>query len=343
MKEILDNLNPRKAVGADGISPRLLRLSAPVMAEEITRLINFLIANRSWPDEWKCGNLTPVFKKDKDTRKENYRPVSVLTALSKVYEKVMYDQLYNTSCRHLSQNLSGFLKNHSCCTALLKMTEDWRRSLDNRESAMAVAVDLSKAFDSINHNLLLAKLKAYGVSQSAMSLMSFYLLGRKQRVCLHGVCSSYSELRVGLPQGSLLGPLLFNIFINDLNYAVPDVSLRLYADDTTLYASDVSPIALQFVVNRGLSRLSEWFDANYLLINNAKTQALPIGPCKYDFDLTLHGSGVTKLPSIRILGVELDSMLNFIEHISSQLKKAYAKTGALRRIRHFVPMDVMLA
>ena len=145
-------------------------------------------------------------------------------------------------------------------------------------------------------------------------------------------------MRAGLPQGSLLGPLLFTIFINDLNYAVPDVSLRLYADDTTPYASDVPPIALQFVVNRGLSRLSEWFDANYLLINNAaKKQALPIGPCKYDFDLTLNGSGVTKLPSIRILGMEFDSMLNFIEHISSQLKKAYAKTGALRRLTHFVP------
>ena len=160
---------------------------------------------------------------------------------------------------------------------------------------------------------------------------------------MHGVCSSYSELRLGPPQGSLPGPLLFNIFINDLNYAVLDVSLRLYADDTTLYASDVSPIALQFVSNRGLSRLSEWFDANYLFVNNAKTQALSIGPCKYDFDLTLNGSGVTKLPSIRILGVELDSMLNFIERISSQLKKACAKTGALRRLTHFVPMDVMLA
>ena len=116
---ILDNLNPRNAVGVHGISPRLLRLSKPVMVEEITRLINVLIANRSWPDEWKCGNLTPEFKKDEDTRKENYRPVSVLTALSKVSEKVMYDQLYNTFCRHLSQNLSRFLKNHSCCTARL--------------------------------------------------------------------------------------------------------------------------------------------------------------------------------------------------------------------------------
>ena len=157
--------------------------------------------------------------------------------------------------------------------------------------------------------------------------MTSDLLGRKQRVCLHGVCSSYSELRAGLPQGSLLEPLLFNIFINDLNYAVPDVSLRLYADDTTLYVLDVSPIALQFVLNQGLSRLSEWFDANYLLISNTISKALSLN----------------KLPSIRILGVELDSMLNFIEHISSQLKKAYVRTGALRRIRRFVPMDVMLA
>ena len=103
------------------------------------------------------------------------------------------------------------------------------------------------------------------------------------------------------------------------------MSLRIYADDTTLYVSDVSPIALQFVLNQGLSRLSEWLDANYLLISNAKTQAFPIGPCMYDFDLTLNGSDVNKLPSIRILGVELDSMFNFIEHISSQLKKAYSK------------------
>ena len=208
---------------------------------------------------------------------------------------------------------------------------------------MAAAVDLSKVFDSINHNLLLAKLEAYGLSQSALSFMSSYLLGCKQRVYLHGVCSSYAESRAGLPQGSILGPLLCNIFINDISHSVPDVSLRLYADDTTLYTSDVSPIALQFALNQGLSRLSEWFDANYLVINNAKTQALPIGPCKYDFDLTLNGSGVTTLPSIRILGVELDSMLNFKEHISSRLKKAYAKTGALRGIRCFVPMDVMLA
>ena len=115
---------------------------------------------------------------------------------------------------------------------------------------MAVTVDLSKAFGSINYNLLLATLKAYGLSQSALSLLSSYLLGRKQSVCFHGVCSSYKELGAGLLQGSLLVPLLFNIFINDLNYEVPGVSLRLYADDTTLYASDVSPIAPNLLLTR---------------------------------------------------------------------------------------------
>lgn len=104
--------------------------------------------------------MTPVFKTDEDTRKENYRPVSILTAISKVYEKVMFDQLYGAFYEHLSPNLSGFLKKHSRCTALFKMTEDWRRSLDKREAVIAVAEDLSKAFDSINHNLLLAKLRA---------------------------------------------------------------------------------------------------------------------------------------------------------------------------------------
>ena len=159
------------------------------------------------------------------------------------------------------------------------------------------------------------------------------------------VCTVCAQVIQSWGRGFQRGPssghccLLYSL----MNYAVLDMSLRLYADETPLYASDVSPIALQFVVNRGLSCLSEWFNANSLLINNAKTQALPIGPCKYDFDLTLNGSGDTKLPSIRILGVELDSMLNFIEHISSQLKKAYAKTAALRRIRPFVPMGVMLA
>ena len=129
-------------------------------------------------------------------------------------------QLYDPVFYILSPNLSGYLKCHSCCTALLKMVEDWRLSVDNREGVAAVAVDLSKAFDSVCHSLFLAKLKAYGISDGAISLMSFYLRGRKQRVKLDNVYSQWRSVNTGLPQGSLLGPLLFNVYMNDLNYFV---------------------------------------------------------------------------------------------------------------------------
>jgi len=124
-----------------------------------------------------------------------------------------------------------------------------------KEAVVAVAIDLSKAFDSIDHSLLLAKLSAYGLSSSALQLISSYLTARKQRVKVHGICSSYRDVKVGVTQGSLLGPLLFNIFINDLNFFVPHMSLRLYADDTTGYYSDTSPTVLQFVANSELSVL----------------------------------------------------------------------------------------
>ena len=209
------------------------------------------------------------------------------------------------------------------------MSEDWRRSQDNREAVVAVAIDLSKAFDSIDHSLLLAKLSAYGLSSSALQLMSSYLTGRKKRVKVHGICSSYRDVKIGVPQGFLLGPLLFNIFINDLNFFVPHMSLRLYVDDTTYYSE--------------LSVLSSWFDQNHLLVNNDKTQALPLGPCSYNYDFVLNGIEAGTQESKKILGVALDKMLTFKDHISGPLKKAYAKSAALRRIRRFVSNEVMIS
>ena len=174
----------------------------------------------------------------------------------------------------------------------LKMTQDWRTSLDNREEVAAVAIDLSKAFDSVCHNLLFAKLRAYGFSKDAVSMMSAYLLGRRQRVRVENTYSQWRIVRAGVPQGSLLGPLLFNIFMNDINYYISITSLRLYADDTTDYASDISPMVLEYIINQDLRYFSRWVAINYLKINESKTQAITFGPSKYGFNFKLDDSEI---------------------------------------------------
>ena len=322
IRGFLDNFNPDKAVGCDKISQRLLHLSSPVISEPLTCLINHLIINQQWPTVWKSSDIVPVFKKDSMTDKTCYRPVSVLTALSKLYEKVMFNQIYEAFYWRLSPNLSGYLKGLSCCAALLKMTEDWRACLDRRETVAVVAVDLSKAFDSVCPPLLLAKLKAYGFTDDALEVMTAYLLGRRQRVKLDGAYSQWRTIRAGVQQGFLLGPLLFNMYVNDLNYLVANTSLRLYADDTTEYASDASPIVLQSVLNSDLSVLSRWFARNYLQINAAKTQAVAIGPSLYEYEFNLNDKIMVTEDTLKILGVILDSKLNFKAHIRVQLGKA---------------------
>lgn len=172
-------------------------------------------------------------------------------------------------------------------------------------------MDVSKAFDSNNHSLLLAKLKAYGFSSSALKLMSSYLLGCRQHVKVQGLCSSYQDIKMGVQPGSLLGPLLFNIFINHLSVFVPCRSLRLHADDSTGCLSNTSPSVLKFVMNFELSLLSSCFDDNCLLIDIDKRHALHIGSCTYDYDLVLNDVKIETQESSKILGITLDRVLSF--------------------------------
>ena len=164
----------------------------------------------------------------------------------------------------LSDNLSGFLKGHSCATALLKISDDFRASLDNKDHCIAIAVDLSKTFDSISHSLLISKLNAYGFTENAVNLIRSYLHDRLQRVKIGNNYSDWKTIQHGVPQGSILGPLLFNLFINDLTYFVNDAKLRLYADDTTLYLSHPNQYALESRSQSKFDVLQSWFKCNYL-------------------------------------------------------------------------------
>ena len=173
-----------------------------------------------------------------------------------------------------------------------------------------------------------------------MTLMEAYLYDRHQRVKVEGVCSDWRLVKTWLSQGSLLGPLLFNLFINDINFFIDEVSLRLYADDTTEYLADIFPMVLEFKISRELNILSERFTLNYLNINSSKTQALPIGRSKYSYNFKLNDQSIEIKDILKILGISIDpsaSLTYKLVHIKNQLRKAFSKTAALQRIKTSLP------
>ena len=174
-----------------------------------------------------------------------------------------------------------------------------------------VAIDLSKAFDCICHNLLLAKLKAYRLHDTALKLLRSFLHERKQRVMCNNSCSNWTPIRSGVPQGSLLSPLLFDIFMNDTKEAVIDFSLGLYADDTTQYVADKNPTVLQSSLNQEMERLSSWLDHNYPRANGDKTQAMVLGKSTHHYDLKFNGAPIDIKEHLKILGVII---INTLEH-----------------------------
>ena len=206
-----------------------------------------------------------------------------------------------------------------------------------------IAIDLSKAFDPICHNLLLGKLKAYDVHDSAIKLIQSYLSGRFQRVKCNGKVSDWLPLHCGVPQGSLLSPILFNIFVNNVNFSTGSSSLRLYADNTTQYIAHESPCTLESTLNQDIERLTLWFTANYLQVNATKTQAMTLGKSRYPYNLFIGDKSIEIEPTLKILGITLDRDLSFKPHVAIMLKKAYAKIAALRRIKRLVPSDDMIS
>ena len=245
VKQLLLDINIRKSPGYDNITPRLFKLSAECVAEPLCAIFNAAIDQSMYPAAWKKGQITPIPKgSDSEIDKTLFRPVTVLPAMNNIFEKILASQLTSYFQGVLSDFLSAYRKHHSCHTTLLRLVEDWKKSLDDGKLVAIVAMDLSKAFDSLPHSLLISKLQAYGLDNSSCAFLQNYLTGRFQRVKVGDEVSCWELNRRGVPQGSVLGPLCFNVFLNDLSFFILRVSLNAYADDQQLYGADSDHEAL---------------------------------------------------------------------------------------------------
>ena len=277
---MLQKLSPCKAAGIDKISSQLLHIAAPVIAPVVVRLINFSFSSGSFPSRWKTAKAFPLCKNGDSRDVQNFRPIPVLPVLSKVIEGHVHDSLYSylTEKNLIYPRQLGFRKNHSTDTALIQIIDDLLFNLDKKRVSGMVLVDYCKAFNMVDHRLLLDKLKVYGVVGKTMKWFQSYLADRHQLVYLGGSVSDMVLMKHGVPHGSILGPLFFRVFINDLPLHVSSAKIDLYSDDTTITSSaDCGSMGrLQESLNTSVSDVFNWALANRLPLNEKKTKVLTV-------------------------------------------------------------------
>jgi hypothetical protein len=252
--DILKCINVNKAYGPDNISPRLIKEARPSIVKILTRIFNKSLHLAKFPKIWKCANVLPIFKKAEAFIATNYRPVSLLSILAKVFEKIVFKYLFNYFRDHflISVWQSGFLPGSSTITQLTEIYDQFCKAVNDGKEIRVVFLDISKAFDRVWHKGLLHKLKRCGITGRLLEWLKDYLTDRQQRVIVNGQASEWGRLNAGVPQGSVLGPLLFLIFINDITHVIEKCKIRLFADDTSLFIEVEDPTVAANELNEDL-------------------------------------------------------------------------------------------
>lgn len=334
------------AVGMDGIDPTFVKIILPRLLPYITFLFNTVLTKSIFPHGWKMAKIIPLPKQNNE-----FRPIAMLPFLSKALEHIMADQISIFLDQHklISENQSGFRKKRSCVTVLIDVVEGLRQKLDDKMTSFLVLLDHSKAFDTVNHNILISKLKnLFHFSDTACKLMSSYLSNRSQTVIVGNNRSNSLDVSRGVPQGSILGPLLFSIYINDLPDIPTTCNIQMYADDVQLYASaklNNIPSCISNI-NNDLELIYKWAVDNGLCLNPSKTKFLSI----YRRNLTetqsiclkLENSFIDRVETSKNLGLIFNSKLTWTNHINGSVGKVRAMLRNLWAVRTSTPFNIRM-
>ena len=345
--KLIMELNDKKACGPGSIHVKILKLIAPSISFHLANLFNIAIRNGVFPTSLKDALICPVFKKGEENIISNYRPISLLSNIGKLLEKIIYNRFksFLDSNNVLFKNQFGFRTAHSTNHALIQITEEIKKHIDKGDIACGVFIDLQKAFDTVEHSILLKKLNYYGIRGIANDLIKSYLSSRYQYVSVHDSSSERTITKHGVPQGSVLGPLLFLLYINDLHKAISHSSVFHFADDTSLLYSNKSLKKLNKHVNHDLSLLCHWLRANKISLNADKTELILFRSRKKvipkSLNFKINGQRILPASSAKYLGIILDEHLTFEDHIKILLPKLSRAIGILARVRHYVPYPTL--
>ena len=341
--KLLESLKMNKAIGLDNISARLIKDASVVICDQLTCLYNRSLQSAVFPNIWKMGKVTVLFKSGSRLDINNYRPITVLPRLSKILEKVVHTQVYGflKTNKLLTQNQFGFREKLSTAVALAKFTDTILDNMEHGQLTGVAFLDLSKAFDTVNHSRLILKLKSITFSTRVCEWFKCYLTHRYQVTVVDNKQSSVMPVNVGVPQGSILGPLLFIIYVNDLPNCLNSCEISVYADDTVLYYSSESVTSIEAKLNDDLLNVHKWFTDNLLSLNEKKSKFMLIGgqqrlkSCS-GVSININESILERTDTFKYLGITINQYMTWSDHIESLVAKANQQIGLLKHVKHLL-------
>ena len=337
VKDVLLSLDPSKSSGPDEISPRVLKEGASELSKPLCKLFNLSLTKQKFPRPWKDANVTPIHKKDSKNVVNNYRPISLLSCIGKVMERCVFKQMYNYFITNsvISPLQSGFKSGDSTVNQLLKLYDSFCSALDESKEVRVIFFDISKAFDKVWHKGLIQKLKRVGIRDELLKWVTSYLSERRQKVVINNQQSEYLKVEAGVPQGSILGPLFFLIYINDLVNEI-NSNLQLFADDTSMYLVVGCPVNVATYLNADLEKIVLWAKQWLVTFNPNKTVSMiisrkqnkPIHPI-----LIMDNTQLTQVEHHKHLGLYFSSDGGWHKHIQHIAEKAWKRVNILRSLK----------